>query len=154
MHIFFIILHIEYCFKMFKIKRRVIECLIIKIIIPVAVLCFVIILAIAYAAFTSNLNISGTGNVRDSKWKVYFSRLSEAHVTGTATVSMPTLVQNATSIGDYTATVMSPGDSISFEVDVTNDGDYDALLSNVAINGTSTCKYNNDATDTSAERKP
>ena len=139
---------------MFKIKRRVIECLIIKIIIPVAVLCFVIILAIAYAAFTSNLNISGTGNVRDSKWKVYFSRLSEAHVTGTATVSMPTLVQNATSIGDYTATVMSPGDSISFEVDVTNDGDYDALLSNVAINGTSTCKYNNDATDTSAERKP
>ena len=78
-----------------------------KIIIPVAVLCFIITLAIAYAAFTSNLNITGTGNVRDSKWKVYFSRLSEAHATGTVTVVMPTLAQNATSIGDYTATVLS-----------------------------------------------
>ena len=29
-----------------------------KIIIPIAILCFVIILAIAYAAFTSNLNIT------------------------------------------------------------------------------------------------
>ena len=122
-----------------------------KIMIPVAVLCFVIILAIAYAAFTSNLNITGTGNVRDSKWKVYFSRLSEATTTGTATATLPQLQSNATSIGDYTATVMSPGDSISFEVDVTNDGDYDALLSNVTINGTPTCKFGSDTTDTSAQ---
>ena len=121
-----------------------------KIIIPVSILCFVIVLAIAYAAFTQTLNITGTGNVRNSSWKIYFSRLSEATTTGTATVSLPTLQANATSIGDYTATVMSPNDSISFEVDVTNDGDYDALLSNVTINGTPICKYNNDASDTSA----
>ena len=97
------------------------------------------------------MNITGTGNVRDSKWKVYFSRLSEATTTGTATATLPQLQSNATSIGDYTATVMSPGDSISFEVDVTNDGDYDALLSNVTINGTPTCKFGSDTTDTSAQ---
>ena len=113
-----------------------------KLIIAMSILMVVVVFAIAYAAFTRTLQINGTADVRDSKWKIYFSRISDsATTTGTADVTLPTIANNTipTTLSNYTATVMSPGDGFTFEVDVTNDGDYDAKLSSVVINSTPTC---------------
>ncbi len=53
----------------------------------------------------------------------------------------PTIQNNSTKIGDYSVTVISPGDYIEYVFDVSNDGDYDATLTNLSMNSNTELTY-------------
>lgn len=92
----------------------------------------VIIIVIAYAAFTSNLNINGTGVSRKSNFDIYFSNLQEVELTGTAEeITAPTI--SGTTISSYDVKLVSPGDSVSYTFDVVNNGDYNATITSLSI---------------------
>ena len=103
--------------------------------VAVLVLVVVAVVSIAYAGFTQNLTINGQATVVASSWKVVFSDLQEKVVTGTAEeISAPTITSNDTHIGDYAVEFTTPGDSISYDFKVKNDGSFDAKVSSINLN--------------------
>lgn len=95
--------------------------------------------SISYAAFTQNLNINGTANVKATAWDVHFANLSNAVRSGTAReITAPTIKASRTDIGDYSVSFATPGDYIYYTFDVVNDGDYDASISVFTL-GEPTC---------------
>lgn len=84
-------------------------------------------LTVAFAALSTQLTINGTAEVKAATWDIHFANLSEATLTGTATVATaPTLA--ATKIGDYKITIVKPGDGVKYTFDVENKGTIDAKL--------------------------
>ena len=109
---------------------------------------------IAYAAFTKNISISGTGTVNKTSWKIVFKDLETPPVlTGDAEqVSTPTIKQNGTELSDYRVYFYKNNDSITYTFKVANDGNFDAKLTSINI-PTPTCTktlagVNSDATTT------
>lgn len=107
--------------------------------IAIAAIAAITSVGIAYAAFSQQLKIDGNAKVTASTWKVKFSNLSEASLTGTAReVTAPTITTNDTKIGDYSVSLTQPGDSVSYTFDVVNEGTFDAKISSITI-PTPTC---------------
>ena len=110
--------------------------------ISIFVLSVITVLAITYAAFTGQLNITGTAVNRQSGWDIHFENVSNITTSGTAKVlnnHQPTInPNNHTQIQDYEVSLTSPNDSISFTFDVVNDGNYNASISDIDI-GTPQC---------------
>lgn len=105
----------------------------------VVAVALVAIVGVGYAAFTSTLTIKGTGTVKASSWKIKFANLSSATLVGQATeITAPTVSNNDTHIGDYAVTLTAPGDSVTYDFDVTNAGTFDAEISSITI-GNPTC---------------
>ena len=103
-----------------------------------ALLVSVVAIGMVYAGFTQTLNINGTGNVVASKWDIYFANLANAVTTGTANLVTPASIQSKTTIGDYSVTFATPGDSLTYTFDITNQGDFDATLTGLT-KGTPSC---------------
>lgn len=116
-------------------------------------LCALIVcIGVVWASFTQTLTIDGTATVKKSNWKIHFTRLSGFEeekaptLVGTAeVVTAPIIKEGATAIGDYEVTLMTPGDSVTYEIDITNDGTYDAVLKTLSKSAKPTC--NGTATD-------
>ncbi len=99
----------------------------------------IILVTLVYAAFTGQLNISnGSGVGRISKWDVHFEHLSTISTIHTAKVLTQPRLASGASIDNYSVSVTSPGDTISFTVDVVNEGNYNAVLTSVSV-GTPSC---------------
>lgn len=122
----------------------------------VIVICLTIttFFGIAYAAFTKNISISGTGTVSKQSWKITFKDLvTPPTLTGDAEqVSAPTIKQSGTELSDYRVYFYKNNDSITYTFKVANDGDFDAKLTSINI-PTPTCTktlagVNSDATNT------
>ncbi len=103
-----------------------------------ALLVSVVAVGMVYAGFTQTLNINGTGNVVASSWNIYFANLSNAVTTGSANLTTPATISPKTKIGNYAVTFYEPGDSLTYTFDVTNQGDFDAVLTTLTKN-TPTC---------------
>ncbi len=100
--------------------------------------------SLAYAGFSQNLNINGQATISNVNWDVHFENLVLGTPVGTATwATQPAITNGTTSIGNYSATFQTPGDSLSFEFDVKDAGNFDAKLTGLT-KGTLTC----DTTDT------
>jgi hypothetical protein len=112
-------------------------------------LAVVALMGIAYASFTQQLTINGTGTVTGSKWSIYFTNVSEAKTTGTVgTVTAPKGT-GTTALTDFVATLSKPGSSVTYTFDVVNAGNYDAKIGSVTI-PTPTCTGTGDNADTDA----
>lgn len=101
-----------------------------------AIVMFVIVtgIGIAYAAISQELYVNGNLNVNTkSAWKIKFTNLSIATIKGTAKEIIPPMINNDTKVGDYEVILPTPGDSITYEFDVLNDGTLDAELSSITI---------------------
>ncbi len=103
-----------------------------------ALLVSVVAVGMVYAGFTQTLNINGTGNVVAASWNIYFANLSNAVTTGSANLTTPATISPKTKIGNYAVTFYEPGDSLTYTFDVTNQGDFDAVLTTLTKN-TPTC---------------
>lgn len=117
-----------------------------KVIAIAALFIGVIGLSVGFASLQTSLQINGSATVKSSKWDVHFANLTAVTKTGDATeVTAPTIKSNnsvaSTLIGDYSVTLTSPGDSISYKFDITNAGDYNAKISSITI-PTPTCTGN------------
>ena len=88
-----------------------------KILVVAALIISIVAIGIGFAAFSETLTINGNASVQTSSWKVKFSHLGDATLTGTAAeVTKPTL--SDTTIETYNVTFKTPGDSVSYKIKV------------------------------------
>ena len=97
----------------------------------IGILCALIaVMAVGYALLAQELNISGTSSI-DSTWKVEITNIKESEVVGDAT-SKVTPSYTATT-ANFSVSLIQPGDSITYEVEVTNSGTLDAVLESINV---------------------
>ena len=89
---------------------------------------------VAYAVLQTTLNISGTVTRKGGSWDIHFDNVANVTKGGKATLTTPT-ISNAGANLTFEASLAIPKDSISFTVDVVNDGTIDAMLSSVTLSG-------------------
>ena len=89
-----------------------------------------LVMAAGYAAFRSQLTINGTSNIT-SDWKVLITDIQSNVLSGDATDA------EAPSHTETTATfktnLVSPGDSMQYDITVENQGDIDAVLESIDV---------------------
>ena len=115
-----------------------------KVIALIALFVGVISLSIGFASISTILNIKGSGTVAQSKWDIHFENLAKVEPTSdTVTVNTAPAIDaiNKTTIENYSVTLQTPGDSISYTFDVVNNGTYDAKISELTV-PTPTCTGN------------
>ena len=97
-----------------------------------------ITLTVAYAALSSTLKITGTGTVNASNWDIQIdtSIFQPNTTTGKATYTTPTIT--GTTIANYTASLLLPGDSVTLHFDVKNNGNLNAEIASI-INNSPVC---------------
>ena len=99
-----------------------------KTVIMIAMIAAVMLMALGYAAFATRLNINATGNIT-STWNVYFSTITEGVIVGTASNNTPPSVSGTTAYFDMNLRL--PGESITYEVTLTNGGTVGAIISDI-----------------------
>lgn len=95
-------------------------------------------LSIGFAAISTVLDINGTGNVASSSFDVHFEDLSMSSKTSTTTIVEAPTIKNGTEISDFDVTFAQPGDYVSYDFYIVNEGTYDAEDSVVNV-PTPTC---------------
>ena len=97
----------------------------------IAGLCMIlVIMGVGYAAFSSQLKISGTSNIT-SNWSVKITDIQSKVVNGTpANASDPT---HTDTTATFRTTLTSPGDTMQYDVTVLNEGDIDAKLDKITV---------------------
>ena len=97
----------------------------------IAGLCMIlVIMGVGYAAFQSQLRISGTSNIT-SNWSVKITDIQSKVVNGTPTnASAPT---HTDTTATFRTTLTSPGDTMQYDVTVSNEGDIDAKLDKITV---------------------
>ena len=99
--------------------------------IVIGMLCSVLLLmAVGYAAFAANLNIKGTSNITTS-WDVRITNITSKNVVGKASNLEEPSYTNTTAT--FKTNLISPSDSIEYDITVTNNGDIDAILDKITI---------------------
>lgn len=97
-------------------------------------------LGIGYSAMSSTLSIKGTAKVEGMSWRIEFQNLSEATLTGNASIiSDPVISEDKTEISSYNVNFLDPGDSVSYTFQIANNGTLNAKLSEI-IRDTITCE--------------
>ena len=90
-----------------------------------------LVMAAGYAAFRTQLTINGTSNIT-SDWKVLITDIQSNVLSGDATDA------EAPSHTETTATfktnLVSPGDSMQYDITVENQGNIDAVLESIDVN--------------------
>ena len=94
-----------------------------------------VLMTVGYAAFSSVLNIKGTSGI-SSNWDIKITSITEGTKTGGATTSLnEDGSKKISGVGTLTATIeadlVSPGDSIEYDITVTNSGTIDAKLEKI-----------------------
>ena len=97
----------------------------------IAGLCMIlVIMGVGYAAFQSQLKISGTSNIT-SNWSVKITDIQSKVISGNPTnASEPT---HTDTTATFRTTLTSPGDTMQYDVTVSNEGDIDAKLDKITI---------------------
>ena len=98
-------------------------------------LCAVVLLmVVGYAAFQSILNITGTSKV-SSNWNILITDITTKNIVGEASNA-----EEPTGKGTLTATfstnLVSPGDSLEYDITVTNSGSLNAVLEKITVSDT------------------
>ena len=97
----------------------------------IAGLCMIlVIMGVGYAAFQSQLKISGTSNIT-SNWSVKITAIQSKVVNGTPTNALDPTHTDTTAT--FSTTLTSPGDTMQYDVTVSNEGDIDAKLDKITI---------------------
>lgn len=114
-----------------------------KIVAIVALLVATLGLTIAYAGFTAILDISGSTTATvSSKFSVIWTDITTGENIGKTGYAVPgsLTISNANkTVSGNIGTLKAPGDSITYSWYAKNDGDIDAVLTNVSPVGALTC---------------
>ena len=90
-----------------------------------------LVMAAGYAAFSSRLTINGTSNI-SSEWKVLITDIQSSVLAGAATdAEEPTHTETTVT---FKTNLVSPGDSMQYDITVENQGDIDAVLESIDVN--------------------
>ena len=100
-----------------------------------ALLAVVLVMAVGYAAFAQQLTINGTSTIT-SNWDVHMTDGTTIPVAGVTGATAPTGTLNVAAGGlkaDFTASLVSPGDTVTFTVPIVNKGTIDAVLDTITL---------------------
>ncbi len=89
--------------------------------------CLLVFMGIGYAILSQTLTINGIGNVKGN-WNVEITSITLKSQTGRATEVSSSYTATTAS---FEADLYMPGDSIEYEVTVTNNGNIDAVLNDI-----------------------
>ena len=94
-------------------------------------LCMIlVIMGVGYAAFSSQLKISGTSNIT-SNWSVKITNIQSKVVSGVPTDAETPGYTDTTAT--FKTRLTSPGDTMQYDVTVSNEGDIDAKLDKITV---------------------
>ncbi len=88
-----------------------------------------VIMGVGYAAFSSQLKISGTSNIA-SNFLVKITSITPNSIIGTAENKTEVTTYNDTS-ATFGVSLKSPGDSITYDITIVNQGTIDAVLKTI-----------------------
>lgn len=103
----------------------------------------VISLGIAFATFSTVLNINGSASVETSSWDIYFTTLASGGTRPSSSTAMPSNTITPTgTVSDATASIVattftwsanfkSPGDKVVYTIYVKNGGSYNAKVTSI-----------------------
>ena len=90
-----------------------------------------LVMAAGYAAFRTQLTINGTSNIT-SDWKVLITDIQSKTLAGAATdAEVPSHTETTAT---FKTNLVSPGDSMQYDITVENRGDIDAVLESIDVN--------------------
>ena len=90
-----------------------------------------LVMAAGYAAFRTQLTINGTSNIT-SDWKVLITDIQSKTLSGAATdAETPSHTETTAT---FKTNLVSPGDSMQYDITVENRGDIDAVLESIDVN--------------------
>ena len=97
----------------------------------IAGLCMIlVIMGVGYAAFSSQLKISGTSNIT-SNWNVKITDIQSKVVSGTpSNISEPT---HTNTTATFKTKLVLPNDTMQYDITVSNEGDIDAKLDKITV---------------------
>ena len=90
-----------------------------------------LVMAAGYAAFRTQLTINGTSNIT-SDWKVLITDIQSSVLAGDATDAEEPSHTETTAT--FKTNLVSPGDSMQYDITVENRGDIDAVLESIDVN--------------------
>ena len=95
-------------------------------------LCLIVLfMAIGYASFATDLTITGSSNIT-STWDIRITDIKVKSFTGGATkAEEPKVTSNTTAT--FKTNLVSPGDSMTYTVTVTNNGTVDAKVGSIEM---------------------
>ena len=103
----------------------------------VALLAVVLVMTVGYAAFAQQLNIEGNATIT-SKWDVHFQEGAENYQVGSLMGTTPTgdiTVEPGGLTATFEAELISPGDTITYNVPIVNAGNINAKLNEMTLSG-------------------
>ena len=94
-------------------------------------LCMIlVIMGVGYAAFASQLKITGTSNIT-SNWSVKITDIQSKVVSGTpSNISEPT---HTDTTATFKTKLVLPNDTMQYDITVSNEGDIDAKLDKITV---------------------
>lgn len=98
-----------------------------KNVLIVALLIAVVFMSVGYALLSTQMEMDSSPNNQEKGWEVKISDLRILSTSGSTVVaSNPEQVANLSA--KFTATLMNPGDSVTYQVTVANTGSLNAML--------------------------
>ena len=93
----------------------------------------ILLLTVAFATMSTVLNINGTGTFNAAQWNIYFDNLSIGNIKGNAQEITKPSILNKTTIENIEVNLNTPKDEISYDVNLVNEGDIDAKISDIIL---------------------
>ena len=104
-----------------------------KKIIITTMCCLICVMAVAYAAFATQLTVNGTASI-ESTWDIEFTKIQKFSSTGNVTeISAPTA--SGTTV-TFNVDLESPGDEIIYFIYIKNKGTLDAIVNDITAGET------------------
>lgn len=130
-----------------------------KVLTIIALVIAIVTLGVGFAAFSTTLNISSSASVSPSSDNFsigfYANKSQSSNSTVTIFPSMSTdslgssidIIGGSKTLSGLEAHFLKPGDVVTYDVVIKNDGEYDAYLNSVNMSQNATCVAEDEATD-------
>ena len=104
-----------------------------KALVVVVLLIVIAGLTVAFAALSTTLNINGTAYLDAAKWGIRFENLSSPTKIGSATTTGTAKIEEtkAAEITGMNVSLSTPGDKVTYTVDLVNKGTINAKIDNI-----------------------
>ena len=104
-----------------------------KALVIVVLLIVIAGLTVAFAALSTTLNINGTAYLDAAKWGIKFENLSSPTKIGSATTTGTAKIEEtkAAEITGINVSLSTPGDKVTYTVDLVNEGTINAKIDNI-----------------------
>ena len=94
----------------------------------------ILLITIGFALLTQDLFISGSSQLKDSKWNIHWDNvvLNENSVSGSAVTQAASITNTEKTLVEYSISLSEPGEFYEFTVDAKNEGTIDGMVNVVS----------------------